>query len=325
MNIFRISAIFLLVLLLAGPALSNGPRIPPCEGCPQSEDIPYPQIGFWFDPDRSGSGFNIDLQNGILAGAYYGYSEDGQAQWFTFSGRLQRSETAGEYWTLDTELLRFSGGSCIDCEYQAPDAPEPAHRIELKVLQRNLISYRLDGGEEYRVQPLIYGTQMRNLFPAVSDHGLPLFEGERLTGEGSGMNETPWLLTIRDPNRRFGNPRSYTQSLGIMWTPGFTGEPVPPRDTVSMRFFQYVGNIDVFPPVSVHCQTPQGLVDGGYGLTPGLLATLGDGPVCVVRSLGTVSADFDYYVAPLANFGDDYFFATAEDGRVIEGHRLLYK
>ncbi|MFB9067850.1 hypothetical protein B1808_09800 [Pseudofulvimonas gallinarii] len=51
---------------------------------------------------------------------------------------------------------------------------------------------------------------------------------------------------------------------------------------------------------------------------------LGSEPACVLRRPAGPGV-FEFYAGPLGNVGDDYFFLTAEDGSVIEGHRLLYR
>jgi hypothetical protein len=38
--------------------------------------------GQWWNPDESGSGYNIDIRNGVLVMTVYSYQADGDAQWY---------------------------------------------------------------------------------------------------------------------------------------------------------------------------------------------------------------------------------------------------
>ncbi len=322
-TIFRPAAILALVLaLLAGTAWAqHGPRIPPCEGCPVSEtERPYPRTGMWFDPERDGSGINLEVQNGVAFGLFFSYTEDGDPVWYEFSGRLRPVEDGGEgYWTLSSDLVRFTGGACIDCPYRAPEIAGSRGRFDLTVIQRNLISYTLDGGETYRMLPLVWGTPMSVEFPEVSDHGQPMFpRDEQVSPWGFESGKVPWMLALRTPDPGTG---LYLQSSAVFWVS--SGSAANRREFL-MNFFQiFAHSPELVIPITMAC----GSVDepNVHGdIPPDLRERLGSEPLCILRrQVGT--GLFNFYMAPLGNVGDDYFIATAEDGSVIEGHRLLYR
>lgn len=323
MNLLFRAIILTALTTLVGPALADtGPRVPPCEGCPVAVERPYPRSGFWYDPQRSGTGFTIEMQQGVLSGAYYGFDETGARTWYIFSGALQPSEQPGEYWAVETDLLEFSGGACIDCAHRPNLPPQARHRMRLTVLQRNLISYSLDGGPEFRLQPLVYGTQMAQLAPQYSDLGLfqrpedPVFQ-----------NRSPWQITVRDPTTpQNQNVRNLFRAAGLRWSRGFTrGEGASSQIVASFLWYP-LGSNEILGGYDVFCDDRAGFAAPSIPLVPDeVLAGIGPGVFCVVRTIGESVGTSSYFIGPLGNFGDDYFFATAADGRIIEGIRLRYR
>jgi hypothetical protein len=71
-----------------------------------------PAVGLWWNPSESGTGYTIDVHNGVMAVIVYSYKENGDSEWYLASARLTnsgRSFTA----TLD----KYRGGQCISCTY----------------------------------------------------------------------------------------------------------------------------------------------------------------------------------------------------------------
>ncbi|THD12418.1 hypothetical protein B1808_13100 [Pseudofulvimonas gallinarii] len=92
----------------------------------------------WWDPQRSGTGMNMEVQNGVLVGTWHGFDETGAPIWYQFSGALEPiAESDTGYWTLEADLVHFTGGNCIDCDYQPSEVVGVRGSIELTVLQRN--------------------------------------------------------------------------------------------------------------------------------------------------------------------------------------------
>lgn len=76
-----------------------------------------PESGWWWNPDESGRGFNIEIQDDVIVVSTYVYDADGNPVWYLSAGRLNRQ--ANRYTgTLD----RFDGGQCIECDqYTQPE------------------------------------------------------------------------------------------------------------------------------------------------------------------------------------------------------------
>lgn len=125
----------------------EGPFVP-CVGCENLSQATYPESGIWHNPEQSpGSALDIEIQNGILAGFFYGYSNNGQPEWQIVSGKLLNSEENGILWELETTLTRAEGGSCIDCEFIPPDQITEGAVIRLEFMQRNYL--RVSIGEVF--------------------------------------------------------------------------------------------------------------------------------------------------------------------------------
>ncbi len=73
-----------------------------------------PQVGLWWNPTESGSGYAIDIQHGVVVITIYSYNADGTAQWYLVSGPLINNTVSGP-------LTKYKNGQCISCGYKAPD------------------------------------------------------------------------------------------------------------------------------------------------------------------------------------------------------------
>lgn len=51
-----------------------------------------PRTGHWWNPNESGRGFNIDIQNGVMVLAVYTYDMAGNAQWYLASGTMTNGQ-----------------------------------------------------------------------------------------------------------------------------------------------------------------------------------------------------------------------------------------
>lgn len=73
-----------------------------------------PQIGLWWNPRESGSGYNIDFKRRVLVVTVFSYAANGEPAWYLASGAL--SATNLFVGTLD----KYRNGQCIACAYTGP-------------------------------------------------------------------------------------------------------------------------------------------------------------------------------------------------------------
>ncbi len=123
----------------------------------------YPQTGAWFARDGSNTGFFFDIQNGILAGVYFGFDDAGNNVWLLFNGSLQTpaSPESGIDWVLQTPLTRSANGGCIvDCNggETPPRTTETVGDIQINFSGRSSGSFSIDGGDATAIVPLYFGT-----------------------------------------------------------------------------------------------------------------------------------------------------------------------
>jgi len=73
-----------------------------------------PESGFWWNPDESGSGYAIEIQDNYLFVALYVYDEAGNPIWYTAGATL------GGNSLFDGSLHYTYNGTCIDCSVTQP-------------------------------------------------------------------------------------------------------------------------------------------------------------------------------------------------------------
>ncbi len=82
-----------------------------------------PESGWWWNPDESGRGFNIEIQNNTVLISTYVYDPAGQPVWYLADGILRGYGGSGEPTPyVYGELDRYEDGQCIGCPY--PGRPE---------------------------------------------------------------------------------------------------------------------------------------------------------------------------------------------------------
>lgn len=80
-----------------------------------------PESGWWWNPQESGRGFVMEVQNGTMFFAGYLYASDGSSEWYVAQGPYNHSSSR-----FQGDLLLFRGGQCMLCTYRAPTlAPSP--------------------------------------------------------------------------------------------------------------------------------------------------------------------------------------------------------
>ena len=74
-----------------------------------------PRTGHWNNLAEGGTGYNIDIQNGVLIVTLFSYKTNGDSEWYLASGPMtngQRNFTG----TLD----KYRGGQCVSCAHTTP-------------------------------------------------------------------------------------------------------------------------------------------------------------------------------------------------------------
>lgn len=106
-----------------------------------------PQIGLWWNPNESGTGYAIDYKHGTLVMTVYSYTASGAPQWYLAFGPL-----SGDTWT--GTLYKFTNGQCISCAYK-PEVDDGSNDGTVTVVFSSPTSgtMYLPGGRVTQIQP----------------------------------------------------------------------------------------------------------------------------------------------------------------------------
>jgi len=106
-----------------------------------------PQVGLWWNPDESGTGYAIDYKHGVLVVTIYSYTAGGAAQWYLASGPL-----SGAIFTAT--LDKYSGGQCIACTFSGPPTLSGNDGIiTISFASPTSATVLLPGGRITRIEP----------------------------------------------------------------------------------------------------------------------------------------------------------------------------
>ena len=303
----------ILVGVLSAPAFAQEQLfVPECEACPEFTTPPYPHSGWWSNPFESGTGINLDVQNGIAAGNLFVYKENGSPIWYQFSGRLEQTEDPDTYWTLTNDLYTFSGGQTLGGEYIYPDH-DIAGTITVEFVRRSLLRFQVDDGPVRTMSPLMFGAASERFFEPESNIQAPSFkEGNPI----SQRREAPWIIVQMNPDGETGRYGFASMERRPHW--GYSGsEPESgTRTSYGIDFWDY----DVPPHMAnsggLSCGTGEQLADI-YTLLPEAFSD--EEHFCLMY----IGDERMYYIR-VGDITDRNFIGVSEDGWVVKGFRLLY-
>lgn len=112
-----------------------------------SAPLAVPQIGLWWNPAESGSGYALDYKHGTLVVTVYSYLANGTAQWYLAAGAVSGTTFAA---TLD----KYVGGQCISCGYtRGPSSAGNDGAITIEFSSATAATLRLPNGRVTQIQP----------------------------------------------------------------------------------------------------------------------------------------------------------------------------
>lgn len=245
--VFSCAMAMAIVVCAAFPAPSHarGPAVP-CTGVPSCAQMPLfdtPASGFWGNPDEIGIALHLFVQNGVMFGTYYGYTQTGAPVWYLFTDRLERPQGAPGLLHASTSLEEYRVHTCNGCPYTPPEQVGLPGSIELTFDQRNHGTYRIDGGEPIHIVPLEansvfvseFADEMRYALPDPEGAWVLTFKAE--AGEGAPVERVGTISGV------FGARRSGSSGNGAG-----TGWPFSIRQA----------STDPDPSTSLYCETENG-------------------------------------------------------------------
>lgn len=139
-----------------------------------------PESGWWWNPNASGTGYSIEIQDNVLAVATYVFDASGAPTYYISAGAM------GDDSTYSGTLNLYSGGQCIGCSYRAP-AGAAAGTISIKFLSALNGTLTFNGGAPIPIQRFSYGINTAAPYAMLGEWAIieggktyPVYYGDRI-------------------------------------------------------------------------------------------------------------------------------------------------
>jgi len=109
-----------------------------------------PVTGLWWNSNESGSGYNIQVQHGVMVVTMYSYTNMGDAVWYLAVGALTN---AGGGVAGTGTLDRYGGGQCASCGYRMPSHMGNDGGVTITFTSPTQATIQLPGGRITQIQP----------------------------------------------------------------------------------------------------------------------------------------------------------------------------
>jgi len=136
------SAGILMGYTIPGPVAQPGGGIAPLAFTPMT--------GLWWNPNESGTGYNVQVQHGVLVVTMYSYTNTGDPVWYLAVGTLGN---AGGGVAATGTLDKFRSGQCASCMYQKPSQSGNDGGFTITFKSPNDATVQLPGGRVTQIQP----------------------------------------------------------------------------------------------------------------------------------------------------------------------------
>lgn len=288
--------ISLLLLLSANVFSQVGPQLPNCPDCNDIESLSPPTSTLWWNPDQSGVGMNISVQNNQVYGIYYGYTQYGDSVWYTFFGNLVESEEPGVSWELSAALDLFENGKCINCDYQFPNQVNFNHDITIRFNQANHASYKIDNGELQNMIPHLFSHESTPYFSEQTGIKIPNLRGY-------------WSFSVILPSAIFPGNHAIESSVYYIYS----------SQTIDVENGTKILNIEGASLLDFHdLLTCYSELDENDVIT---------GPQCILfpewNADGSININEGYQIN-IADIGTNKMVGIKSNGDRIEGYKLDY-
>lgn len=113
--------------------------------------LPFtPTNGLWWNPAESGTGYNLQVQHGMMVVTVFSYTPAGDPVWYYAPGRLA---AAGRGVTMTATLDRYRGGQCVSCGYSRPNVAGSDGTMTIDFTSPVSATIHLPGGRATAIQP----------------------------------------------------------------------------------------------------------------------------------------------------------------------------
>jgi hypothetical protein len=109
-----------------------------------------PFAGLWWNPDESGSGYNFQIQHGVMVATIFSYTASGEPLWYYAFGPMAN---AGNGVAVTGTLDRYRGGQCASCTYRPASMIGNDGVFTITFTSPTSAIVQLPGGRMTRIQP----------------------------------------------------------------------------------------------------------------------------------------------------------------------------
>ena len=109
-----------------------------------------PVTGLWWNPNESGSGYDIPIQRGVMVVTMYSCVPGGDPLWYLVVGTLAN---AGGGVAASGTLDEYHGGQCATCAYQMPAMMGNDGVMTITFTSPVAATVHLPGGRVAQLQP----------------------------------------------------------------------------------------------------------------------------------------------------------------------------
>lgn len=169
----------ILFILIGNFSLASGQQGPTvdCFNCEGTMNVPIPVNGSWYNPDQSGTGYLLEVQNGRLLGYYFGYDTSGDQQWLIFQGDLEKPEEESEVlWQVNSTFLSFRDGNAFNEPHTVPSNELSGDSIFVEFLSKHNARISVNGEAHQNFIPIVYGVGLSRPFEETK-HNFPNMQG----------------------------------------------------------------------------------------------------------------------------------------------------
>jgi hypothetical protein len=106
--------------------------------------------GLWWNRSESGTGYNIQVQQGVLVVSMYSYTQGGDPVWYLVIGPMAN---AGGSVAATGTLDKYRGGQCASCMYQVPSMVGNDGTMTITFTSPSAATVQLPGGRITQIQP----------------------------------------------------------------------------------------------------------------------------------------------------------------------------
>jgi len=117
-----------------------------------------PFTGNWWNKNESGSGYNIEVHQGVLVITIYSYKSNGDSEWYLAAGPMSPDQRQ-----FSGTLDKYRNGQCISCTYEAPTLIGNDGIISITFLSETSATLTLPGGRVVNIEPFFPSSVKANL------------------------------------------------------------------------------------------------------------------------------------------------------------------